>query len=369
MSCRCDGNHSALHRIMDSLGNMLSFPGPFDTLPEMITVAELKRIPKDQRIPFESVFIIRNSSVKRAKNNSEFLMVELGDRTGLFHTVCFENSVNHQIFSDLSPGAIVRVQGQTGYYNNRFSPNIEMVSVVPEDQRDALAANLVESAVEDIEKMWSELKSHIEGISHQGLKQTTEIALSELEDVFKEMPGAISMHHAYRGGLLEHTLHMARAARALFPCYPEVHPSLVMAGIILHDIGKCLEYTGPMATRKTADGILQGHVVLGYRLVRRAALQAKLEQDLRDRLEHIILSHQGELEWGAAAKAATPEAVFVSMVDNLDAKMGMVQQALRITAEGEPFSETIPGLGAPVLVLPIQDGAEFEANPDGEDPD
>jgi 3'-5' exoribonuclease len=84
--------------------------------------------------------------------------------------------------------------------------------------------------------------------------------------------------------------------------------------------------------------------------VRKAGLKAKLDAERLERLEHIILSHQGEMEWGAAALAATPEAVFVSLIDNLDAKMGMVQRALRLAAEGEEFSERIPGLNAPLLL-------------------
>lgn len=328
----------------------------------MTTVAELKRAPKEQRVNFESILIVRNTTVKRAKNNSEFLMVELGDRTGLFHVVCFENSVLHQTFSDLQAGAIVRATGHTGYYQNRFSPNLATVVVVPENQREQYADSLVESAVEGIDAMWRELNGFIAGIRHEGLRKTVELALEDIAEAFKEAPGAISMHHAYRGGLLEHTLHMARATRALLPSYPEVHEDLAMAGVILHDLGKCIEYTGPMATRRTREGIMQGHVVLGYRQARRGALQAKLEPDLRDRLEHIILSHQGELEWGAAAKAATPEAVFVSMVDNLDAKMGMVQQALRSTPEGEEFSDLVPGLGAPVLVAPPIEATILQAD-------
>ena len=96
-------------------------------------------------------------------------------------------------------------------------------------------------------------------------------------------------------------------------------------------------------------------MVLGYRIARKAAIQANLDPDRRERLEHIILSHQGEPEWGAAARAATPEAVFVSMIDNLDAKMGMVQHALRHTPEKETFSEYLPGLQAPLLTqaLPV----------------
>lgn len=318
----------------------------------MITIAELKRAPKEQKVPFDFVVVVRKIATKRAKNGSDFLMVELGDRSGLFHVVCFENSAQHQFFSDLNAGAIVRVNGHTGYYQGRFSPNIINASLLPEEEQHHHAASLIESAPEDINALWQELLEFTESISHPRLRETVRLAIEDLGERFRETPGAISMHHAYRGGLLEHSVHMARACRALLPLYPEVHADLAIAGVIVHDLGKCLEYTGPLATRRTREGILQGHVVLGFRQVRRAALQAKLEPDLRDRLEHIILSHQGELEWGAAAKAATPEGVFVSMVDNLDAKMGMIQQALRATPEGDEFSELVPGLGAPVLVAP-----------------
>jgi 3'-5' exoribonuclease len=179
--------------------------------------------------------------------------------------------------------------------------------------------------------------------------------IEEISDSFLSSPAAISMHHAYRHGLLEHTVHMARACKALFPLYPEVDHSLAMAGILLHDTGKTIEYEGALATRRSRKGILQGHVVLGYQLVRKAGLKAKLDPDRLERLEHIILSHQGEPEWGAAVYAATPEAVFVSMIDNLDAKMGMVQHALRQGQAGEEFSEKLPGLNTPLLIGKLPD--------------
>jgi len=122
-----------------------------------------------------------------------------------------------------------------------------------------------------------------------------------------------------------------------------------MAGILLHDIGKTIEYEGTLVTQRSRKGLLQGHVVLGYQLARRAGLKAKLAAGLLERLEHIILSHQGELEYGAAVMAATPEAVFVSMIDNLDARMGMVQRALRQAGPDEEFSERLPGLSAQLL--------------------
>ena len=93
--------------------------------------------------------------------------------------------------------------------------------------------------------------------------------------------------------------------------------------------------------------------MLGYTLARKHGLLTWLDADLIERLEHIILSHQGELEWGAAAQAATPEAVFVSMVDNLDARLGMVQKALRDALSAAEFSEKLPGLKAPLLLTPV----------------
>ncbi|HEX2101473.1 MAG TPA: HD domain-containing protein, partial [Candidatus Synoicihabitans sp.] len=185
------------------------------------------------------------------------------------------------------------------------------------------------------------------------LRLTVRGVFEEVGDGFRSAPAAISMHHAYRHGLLEHTVHMARAAKALLPLYTEVDPALAISGILVHDVGKVIEYEGALGARRSRRGTLQGHVVLGYQLVRKAGLRARLDADRLERLEHIGLSHQGEPEWGAAVYAATPEAVFVSMIDNLDAKMGMVQRALRTAAAGDPFSERLPGLNGPLLTAPI----------------
>jgi 3'-5' exoribonuclease len=133
------------------------------------------------------------------------------------------------------------------------------------------------------------------------------------------------------------------------PLYPEVDADLALAGILLHDTGKTIEYEGTLATRRSRRGLLQGHVVLGYQLARKHGIKARLDADRLERLEHIILSHQGEPEWGAAVYAATPEAVFVSMVDNLDARLGMVQRALRQAGPDDEFSERLPGLNSPLL--------------------
>ena len=131
---------------------------------------------------------------------------------------------------------------------------------------------LVEVPPETEEELWDHLLKGIESIRHPQLKETVERVLRETEPQFRTAPAAISMHHAYRHGLLEHTVHMVRACLALLPLYPQVDRDLAIAGIILHDIGKLVEYEGDFAAKVSRTGTLQGHVVLGFRHARKAAL-------------------------------------------------------------------------------------------------
>lgn len=329
------------------------------------TVSELKTFPPSNC--FYGVFVLKKLATRTARNGSPFFMLDLGDRTGTFSCTVFSDSPVAGMLRGMGEGDVVRVEGITGTYQGRFSPKLEDMVVLDdaEIERDGLADLLVEVSPENFEDLVAELEDHVNAISDEGLRKTTRAALEESGDVFKNSSAAISMHHAYRHGLLEHSCHLARVARALLPLYPEVNPSLAVAGALLHDIGKTLEYSQGMTTHKTRIGILQGHVVLGYRCVRKHGLKNHLAPEVLERLEHIVLSHQGELEWGAAAIAATPEAVFVSMIDNLDAKMGMVQAALRNTASTEEFSEYYPGLKSSILVtspFPEEKKNEFKNN-------
>jgi len=261
----------------------------------------------------------------------------------------------HESLRGAGEGGVVRVEGRVEFYQGRFSPRLARAVVMDEAALSApgVLDALVETAPEDAEAMWKEFNDCIDAIRHDELRLTVRGVFEEVGAVFRWVPAAVSMHHAYRHGLLEHTLHMARAARALLPHYPQVDADLALAGILLHDTGKCIEYEGTLATKRSRKGILQGHVVLGYQLTRKHGMKARLDAERLERLEHIILSHQGEPEWGAAVYAATPEAVFVSMVDNLDARLGMVQRALRQAGDGEEFSERLPGLSSALLTKPV----------------
>ena len=304
--------------------------------------------------PFTSLLVVKKLTPKTASNGNPYLSLEFGDRSGSFFCTLFSDNPSYEAFKAIAEGAIARVEGKIDYYQGKLSPKIARATVLAESELppDALEG-LVEVSPEDPKGLWAEVEGFVASLQHPPLRATVQAVFDELGESFKSAPAAVSMHHAYRHGLLEHTTRMARAAKALLPLYPEVDADLVMAGILLHDTGKVIEYEGTLATKRSRRGILQGHVVLGYQLARQAAIATKLDADRTERLEHIILSHQGELEWGAAAMAATPEAVLVSMIDNLDAKMGMVQHALRQTSPDAEFSEKILGLKAPLLTRPI----------------
>lgn len=323
------------------------------------TISEIKSWANTSPQPFQCIVAIQKISSKTARNGSEFLAVEFKDKTDSFTSFCFNSTNSYAFFKNSKIGEIVELSGITEYYQDRFSPKITLAETLTEEKLNSeVIEQITECSPENMDSLWEELNSYISEIENNAIRETVKNAMEEIGDQFKLSSAAITMHHAYKSGLLEHTVHLARACKALLPLYPEIDPSLAMAGIILHDTGKVIEYEGNLVTKKSRTGILQGHVVLGYRITRKAAIKAKLDEDLLERLEHIILSHQGELEWGAAVMAATPEAVFVSMLDNLDAKMGMVQQALRKRKDDELFSSYIPGLKSPILTEPIASKVE-----------
>jgi 3'-5' exoribonuclease len=309
--------------------------------------------------PFASVLVIKKLAAKTASNGNTFFSVELGDRTGSFGCTVFGDSPVFETFKAAGEGGVVRIEGKVEFYQGRFSPRLNRAAPLAEADLSApgVLENLVEIAPEDHEAMWREFGEFIDALKHDELRLAVRGVFEEIGATFRWAPAAVAMHHAYRHGLLEHTLHMARAARALLPHYPQVDPDLAIAGILLHDTGKAIEYEGSLATKRSRRGILQGHVVLGYQLARKHGIKARLDADRLERLEHIILSHQGEPEWGAAVYAATPEAVFVSMVDNLDARLGMVQRALRQANDHDEFSERLPGLNSPLLTRPVPPAA------------
>ena len=313
----------------------------------MPNIAEVKAIKEeDGKTQFSVVAVLKSMQVRVAKNSSEFLMLEFGDNSGTISSMCFDSTPSFGLLRDAQIGDVFEVRGVSDFYQGRFSPKIDSVRKLEPCEIQEALASLTAVSPFNPEQMRAEFEKLLDTISDLTLRDTVKFAIESTADKFFSSTAAIKMHHAYMFGLLEHSLRCTRMAVALAPLYPNVDYDLAVAGAALHDIGKVLEYTQGLATDKTRIGILQGHVVLGYRIVRRAGLKCGLNSDILERLEHIVLSHQGEPEWGAAVRAATPEAVFVSNIDNFDAKMGAIEAA--IEADTSEFVD-VPALRVKVL--------------------
>lgn len=315
-------------------------------------ISELKGIKEGDRCMFDVVGVLRSTSSRIAKNGKEFLMLDFSDNSGSFSTMSFGDSPCFPELKAAKVGDVFSIRALADFYQGRLSPKLEDVRKLAEDEVDALRATLAAVSPLDAEEMRKEFFEIISTIKNEALRSTVLFALDETKEAFFSSTAAVKMHHAYINGLLEHSLKCARMAAALLPLYPFIDYDLSIAGVVLHDIGKTIEYTQTIAPDRSRAGILQGHVVLGYRMVRRAGLKNGLGADLLERLEHIVLSHQGEPEWGAAVRAATPEAVFVSCIDNFDARMGAVEAALSDAGEAE-FIE-VAALRSKLLAVKVE---------------
>lgn len=317
-----------------------------------IKISEVKKFKETEgKKNFSSIVLLRSNQLRTAKNGSEFLMLEFGDNSGTIGAMCFDGSPAFQILKDAQPATALEIDAVSDFYQGRLSPKIESARRLGDEELEQALADLAPVSPFDPQAMRSELCGIIADISDESLRATILYAINEVGEAYFTSTAATKMHHAYVHGLLEHSLKTARMANALLPLYPYIDRDLALAGCILHDIGKVEEYSQTLVPERTRAGILHGHVVLGYRIVRKAGLKNGLSPDLQERLEHIILSHQGELEWGAAARAATPEAVFVSSIDNFDAKMGAIEAALA-SAQGSEFVE-VGALRAKILTAPV----------------
>ncbi|MDR3144001.1 MAG: HD domain-containing protein [Puniceicoccales bacterium] len=307
------------------------------------------------------VVSLQSVETKLAKNSSEYLSAIAGDRTGSFTCKIFGGSPVYNFFKAVQPGTIVLMEGIARDYRGVFSPDIMSVRALTESEilRGNYAQKVTACSHESVESLKIELNDMISHIGDATLRAVVAGVVNELGDDFHTRAAGISMHHAYRNGLLEHTVHAARVGILLLRLYPFVDHDIALAGLLLHDVGKTIEYTGDAVTQRTKLGVLHGHLILGYRLLRKIAIQNRMNGDILERLEHVLLSHHNEPEFGAVVRPATPEAVFVALVDNLDAKMGMVEQLLKSTPAKNVFSDFHKGLESKLLVLPVDRDGEM----------
>ena len=297
----------------------------------------------------EGVYALVNPQVSASRNGNPFLKCVLRDATGRVNGRKW--SVQPGLLESLVRGAFAHVSGCCENFNDQIQVRIESIEPATVDA-DRLR-QLLPSSRRDPEEMFGELEGILDTLTHPAAKAIAEACLSDANFVsrFKQAPAAISLHHAQLGGLLEHTLSLLKAAVAVLPLHPELDRDIVLLGLLLHDAGKVLELD-PERFEYTRRGNLLGHLVDGVIMLETFAARARqaggtpLPSDAKLALQHIIASHHGRLEHGAIKMPATPEAVFVSRLDELDAATRMAVDAVdRDAAAPTGFTEPVRGLG------------------------
>jgi 3'-5' exoribonuclease len=264
----------------------------------------------------------------RTGRGGTFLTLLLQDHSGEIPAKIFQDV--DALSAEFETGEFVKVLGKGNVYNDRLELVLEEIRRVQPD-RDRLDGfreeDCIPCAPRPVEDMWSELMALIE---REATDPWIRTLLSRVTDDYAERllvwPAARFVHHAYRGGLLEHILQIAKIAVSLGRAY-DADVNLLLAGALLHDIGKLEELEYECVTRYSTAGNLVGHITLGAQMVRRAIDQIEgFPPETAVQLEHLVLSHHGSREFGSPVEPMTIEAFVLAAVDDLDAKIHQVRR-------------------------------------------
>ncbi|MEZ4517162.1 MAG: HD domain-containing protein [Chloroflexota bacterium] len=261
-------------------------------------------------------FLLQDVVRRQARDGRPYLLTTLRDKTGQVNAIFWD--VPDYIDDWLRPGSPVLVTGRVNLYRD-----VNQVAITDLNEAAPIdMAELLPSSKRSRAEMTTELQDHIRSLSEPWQALVSRLLLEEpWAHAYANAPAARQMHHAYIGGLLEHSLSMASLARLLSTHYPYVDTDLLVSGALLHDLGKAQEYTLEDGFRYSEDGRLVGHIVRAIVIVEQAAAEMNFpEQDLR-RLVHLIASHHGTHEWGAPVLPKTLEAVLLHQIDLMDSRV------------------------------------------------
>ncbi|MEG2949370.1 MAG: HD domain-containing protein [Clostridia bacterium] len=316
------------------------------------TISELT---KDQR--FEGFLLVRTSDQRTGGNGAKYLDMNLADRTGEINAKLWDGTV-----AAPAVGTVVKVRGGTLEYNGRLQLRIERFRAqAAEDEVDMAA--LATCAPEAPEEMLLQLQSTVDSFENEPLKLLTRELLARFDEKLRYYPAAQRIHHAERSGLLHHTTGMLRTAKAIISVYPWLNADLLYAGVILHDLCKTEEMDSDemgIVRDYSKSGLLLGHLVLGVTRVQEAANDLGITGEPVLLLQHMLLSHHGEADFGSPRKPMFPEAEVLHWVDLLDARMNEMQTAVQKLKPGV-FSEKIWSLDRRLYRPDLEEAASTEA--------
>ncbi len=276
----------------------------------------------------DEVYLVLKKDLRQTRVGTLYIDGEVTDRSGAMPIRMWD--ATESIFATFEAEDFVRISGQVDSYKDRLQIIVKKIEKV--DDASVSMDDFLPATEHDVDEMEQQLRKILRTVENADL-----IALlgqffndEAFMSAFKQCPAATAFHHAYLGGLLEHTLSLARVAARILPDYPMLRKDLLLTGVFLHDVGKIRELTWERGFQYTDEGGLLGHLVMGAAMVEEKAKSLDhFDADLLNAVMHLILSHHGEYEYGSPKLPVTPEAVALHYLDNLDAKIHAFDKAIK----------------------------------------
>jgi 3'-5' exoribonuclease len=296
-----------------------------------------------------SFFVVASKQVKPKKSGEPYLALTLADRTGQIEAKMWDNVAD--TISTFEQDEFIKVRGLINKYGGRFQLTIYQLRKLKDSEVDF--TDYLPKTSKDINELWRELGEFVETFQNRFLKALLQAFMNdtELAQAFRNAPAAKTLHHAYIGGLLDHVVSLFRSCDLCCRNYPQVDRDLLLTGAFLHDIGKVHELSYKRSFAYTTRGQLLGHMIIELEM-----LQAKIAQvpgfpnDLKVLLEHLIISHHGQYEFGSPKLPMFPEALMLHYLDDLDSKMESMRAHFeREAALDSPWTSYNGSLARPLL--------------------
>ena len=285
----------------------------------------------------DDIFVLADKSLARKKNGESYLNITLADRSGQMKGVVWDNV--EKIAASATSGDFVHLSGGVSEYRGMLQLVVKKLQ--PCDAASVNPADFLPATLRDVEQMFARLTELTATMTDPDLKQLFALLWADgaLVEKFKKAPAAKMMHHAYIGGLLEHTLSMTLLADMLAGHYNGVNRDLLIAGAILHDIGKIREFEYATRIDYTDEGRLVSHIVIAVEMLQHKLGQLQgFPQEKADLLKHMIISHHGAREFGSPEPPKTIEAVLLHLIDEIDSKVNGIREFMAREDPGEPWT-------------------------------
>jgi 3'-5' exoribonuclease len=282
-------------------------------------------------------FAAGSKQARTKKDGTRYFAITLCDRTGTIEARVWDADDA----GDFEPGDVVKVRGQVCRYNEKLQVNVDKVRRAAASEYEL--SDFVPQTERNLDEMWAELQGWVAGFADADLKALLEAFLSDAEiaAALRQAPAARGLHHAWIGGLLEHTLSLMGMCDLAAKHYPGINRDLLLTGAVLHDVGKLRELRWGTSFDYTLEGQLLGHITIGLGMIeRKIDAIPGFPRAKRLLVEHLVLSHHGKYEFGSPKLPMTPEAILLHYLDDLDAKMQTVRaEFTRSEANGRSGAE------------------------------